>query len=74
MYVQCVHVCLCASCFMDHFDVVSLFGQKFVTRAIRIMEWIANMDLSGYQNQSGLTAIINRLEVVQSASNCIKLQ
>ena len=27
------------------------------------MEWIANMDLSGYQNQSGLTAIINRLEV-----------
>ncbi|KAJ7352889.1 E3 ubiquitin-protein ligase huwe1 [Desmophyllum pertusum] len=26
----------------------------FVTRAIRIMEWIANMDLSGYQNQSGL--------------------
>lgn len=28
------------------------------------MEWIANMDLSGYQNQSGLTAIINRLEVM----------
>ena len=27
------------------------------------MEWIANMDLSGYQNQSGLTAIVNRLEV-----------
>ena len=29
------------------------------------MEWIANMDLSGYQNQSGLTAIINRLEVIR---------
>ena len=49
---------------MNHFDAVSVFDQKFVTRAIRIMEWIANMDLSGYQNQSGLTAIINRLEVV----------
>lgn len=48
---------------MNHFDTVSVFNQKFVTRAIRIMEWIANMDLSGYQNQSGLTAIINRLEV-----------
>lgn len=39
------------------------FDHQFVTRAIRIMEWIANMDLSGYQNQTGLTAIINRLEV-----------
>lgn len=41
----------------------------FVTRAIRIMEWIANMDLSGYQNQSGLTAIINRLE--QEIKKCL---
>lgn len=52
-------------CKLSHesFWHVSVFDQKFVTRAIRIMEWIANMDLSGYQNQSGLTAIINRLEV-----------
>ncbi|XP_067024084.1 E3 ubiquitin-protein ligase HUWE1-like isoform X5 [Acropora muricata] len=41
----------------------------FVTRAIRIMEWIANMDLSGYQNQSGLTAIISRLE--QEIKKCL---
>ena len=59
---------------MNHVDVVSVFDKKFVTRAIRIMEWIANMDLSGYQNQSGLTAIINRLEVIWNARNCVQLQ
>ncbi|XP_031573679.1 E3 ubiquitin-protein ligase HUWE1-like isoform X3 [Actinia tenebrosa] len=32
----------------------------FVTRSVRIMDWIGNTDTSGYQ--SGLTAVINRLE------------
>lgn len=56
-------MCNLSHLFSD-FNLISVFDQKFVTRAIRIMEWIANMDLSGYQNQSGLTAIINRLEVI----------
>ena len=37
---------------------------QFVTRAIRIMEWIANMDVSGYQNHNGLNCVVKRLEVL----------
>jgi E3 ubiquitin-protein ligase HUWE1 len=34
----------------------------FVTRAVRVIDLITNLDMSSFEAHSGLTAFINRLE------------
>ena len=36
---------------------------QFVTRAVRVVDLITNLDMVGFNTHSGLTAFINRLEV-----------
>ena len=36
---------------------------QFVTRAVRVIDLITNLDMAAFQTHSGLTAFINRLEV-----------
>lgn len=44
---------------------VSLFFylQQFVTRAVRVVDLITNLDMAAFQAQGGLSTFINRLEV-----------
>ena len=40
----------------------SVFFQ-FVTRAVRVIDLITNLDMAAFQTHGGLSAFINRLEV-----------
>lgn len=37
--------------------------QQFVTRAVRVVDLITNLDMAAFQAQGGLSTFINRLEV-----------
>ena len=39
------------------------FWFQFVTRAVRVIDLITNMDMAAFQGHGGLQAFINRLEV-----------
>lgn len=39
------------------------FLQQFVTRAVRVVDLITNLDMAAFQAQGGLSTFINRLEV-----------
>lgn len=40
-----------------------LYLQQFVTRAVRVVDLITNLDMAAFQAQGGLSTFINRLEV-----------
>ena len=40
-----------------------IFWFQFVTRAVRVIDLITNMDMAAFQGHGGLQAFINRLEV-----------
>ena len=40
-----------------------MFWFQFVTRAVRVIDLITNMDMAAFQGHGGLQAFINRLEV-----------
>ncbi len=44
----------------------------FVTRAVRVIDLITNLDMQGFQSHSGLTVFINRLEL--EVDHCRKQQ
>lgn len=44
------------------------FFQQFVTRAVRVVDLITNLDMAAFQAQGGLFTFINRLEVIGKAS------
>lgn len=43
--------------------VYFLYLQQFVTRAVRVVDLITNLDMAAFQAQGGLSTFINRLEV-----------
>jgi len=40
-----------------------MFEMQFVTRAVRVIDLITNMDMQAFLTHNGLAAFINRLEV-----------
>ena len=43
---------------------VNVFFFQFVTRAVRVIDLITNLDMAAFQSHAGLAAFINRLEVI----------
>lgn len=43
--------------------LICFFFVKFVTRAVRVIDLITNLDMNAFQNSNGLNIFVQRLEV-----------
>jgi len=43
--------------------VFVVVGVQYVTRAVRVVDLITNLDMQAFQQYGGMTAFINRLQV-----------
>lgn len=48
---------------IDHSCYPVVLALQFVTRAVRVVDLITNLDMQAFQSYGGMTAFINRLQV-----------
>ena len=57
-------------CFMNYLYELMNIQLTFVTRAVRLVDLITNMDITTFTNFSGLTCLISRLDVSVELQPC----